>query len=302
MSTYMKGICCTLLSAVIFGFTPILVRIAYEGGANSITITFLRAWLALPLLYALMHRRHIPLRLEDSQVKHVLLLGIVGSCATTVCLYMSYNFISVGMATTLHFIYPILVSLGCVLFFRQRLQTFQLFSLILGCIGISTFMDLSFGGSFAGIALALISGFFYAFHISYISASGLQDMYFFKLSFYLCLITGTICGLIGALTGTLSFHLTWTAWGFAVIVSFFVSVGAISLLQLGIRMTGPCTASILSTLEPITSVLLGVIILDEKLTFYKGIGCILILSSVIVITLGENRNHHRTVCQSISEE
>ena len=159
MSTYMKGICCTLLSAVIFGFTPILVRIAYEGGANSITITFLRAWLALPLLYALMHRRHIPLRLEDSQVKHVLLLGIVGSCATTVCLYMSYNFISVGMATTLHFIYPILVSLGCVLFFRQRLQTFQLFSLILGCIGISTFMDLSFGGSFAGIALALISGF-----------------------------------------------------------------------------------------------------------------------------------------------
>ena len=202
MSTYMKGICCTLLSAVIFGFTPILVRIAYEGGANSITITFLRAWLALPLLYALMHRRHIPLRLEDSQVKHVLLLGIVGSCATTVCLYMSYNFISVGMATTLHFIYPILVSLGCVLFFRQRLQTFQLFSLILGCIGISTFMDLSFGGSFAGIALALISGFFYAFHISYISASGLQDMYFFKLSFYLCLITGTICGLIAALPGT----------------------------------------------------------------------------------------------------
>lgn len=163
MSTYMKGICCTLLSAVIFGFTPILVRIAYEGGANSITITFLRAWLALPLLYALMHRRHIPLRLEDSQVKHVLLLGIVGSCATTVCLYMSYNFISVGMATTLHFIYPILVSLGCVLFFRQRLQTFQLFSLILGCIGISTFMDLSFGGSFAGIALALISGFFMPF-------------------------------------------------------------------------------------------------------------------------------------------
>ncbi|MFR3751407.1 MAG: DMT family transporter [Enterocloster sp.] len=97
---------------------------------------------------------------------------------------------------------------------------------------------------------------------------------FSNCPFTLCLITGTICGLIGALTGTLSFHLTWTAWGFAVIVSFFVSVGAISLLQLGIRMTGPCTASILSTLEPITSVLLGVIILDEKLTFYKGIGCI----------------------------
>lgn len=301
MSTYMKGICCTLSSAVIFGFTPILVRITYEGGANSITITFLRAWLALPILYFLMRRRHVPLRLEGSQIRDVLLLGIVGSCATTVCLYMSYNFISVGMATTLHFIYPMLVSLGCVLFFRQRLQPFQLFSLILGCMGISTFMELGFGGSFAGIALALVSGFFYAFHISYISVSGLQDMYFFKLSFFLCLITGTVCGVIGILTGTLAFHLTWTAWGFAVMVSFFVSVGAISLLQLGIRLTGPCTASILSTLEPITSVLLGVIILNEKLTFYKGIGCVLILASVIVITLGENRQHHRDVCQSMTE-
>lgn len=302
MSTYMKGICCTLLSAVIFGFTPILVRIAYDGGANSITITFLRAWLALPLLYVLIRRHHVPLRLEGFQVRRVLLLGIAGSCATTVCLYMSYDFISVGMATTLHFIYPILVSLGCVLFFHQHLRPFQLFSLILGCIGITTFMDLGIGGSFAGIALALVSGFFYAFHISYISVSGLQDMYFFKLSFYLCLITGTVCGLIGILSGTLAFHLTWTAWGFAAIVSFFVSVGAISLLQLGIRLTGPCTASILSTLEPITSVLLGVIILNERLTFIKGIGCILILGSVIVITLGENREHRREACRSMTEE
>lgn len=300
MSTYMKGICCTLLSAVIFGFTPVLVRIAYEGGANSITITFLRAWLALPLLYYLIRRRRIPLKLEGSQVRKIVLLGIAGSCATTVCLYMSYHFISVGMATTLHFIYPILVSLSCVLFFHQRLQPFQLFSLILGCMGITTFMDLGLGGSFTGIALALVSGFFYAFHISYISASGLQDMYFFKLSFYLCLIMGAVCGLIGILTRTLTFHLTWTAWGFAVIVSFFVSVGAISLLQLGIRLTGPCTASILSTLEPITSVLLGVIILHEELTVSKGIGCLLILASVIIITLGENREHRRSACQSAS--
>lgn len=300
MSTYMKGICCTLLSAVIFGFTPVLVRIAYEGGANSITITFLRAWLALPLLYYLIRRRRIPLKLEGPQVRKIVLLGIAGSCATTVCLYMSYHFISVGMATTLHFIYPILVSLSCVLFFHQRLQPFQLFSLILGCMGITTFMDLGLGGSFTGIALALVSGFFYAFHISYISASGLQDMYFFKLSFYLCLIMGAVCGLIGILTRTLTFHLTWTAWGFAVIVSFFVSVGAISLLQLGIRLTGPCTASILSTLEPITSVLLGVIILHEELTVSKGIGCLLILASVIIITLGENREHRRSACQSAS--
>ena len=289
MNNYAKGVLCTLSSAVIFGFTPILVRLTYDGGANGITIAFLRAWLALPLLYLLVRRRHLSLKLSRSECRTVLLLGAVGSAATTLSLYMSYNFISVGMATTLHFIYPLLVSLGCVLFFHQKLRSFQVAALFLGCAGIALFMDFHTAGGAAGILLALMSGLFYAFHISYISASGIQDMYFFKLSFYLCLVMGAVCGAFGLATGNLTFDLSATAWGYALIVSFLTSVGAISLLQFGIRLTGPCTAAILSTLEPITSVILGVALLGEELTSPKGLGCLLILASVTVVTAWQNR-------------
>lgn len=284
MDTRRKGILYTFLSAAIFGFTPILVRISYNGGANGITMTFLRAYLALPFLYVLVKRRRIPLRLRAGEWKTVLILGAVGSAATTLCLYMSYNYISVGMATTLHFIYPLLVNVGCVLFLKQRLLLYQKTSLVLGCAGILLFMDFGSSGSLAGIFLALLSGVCYAFHISYMSVSGIQEMYFFKLSFYLCLVMGTVCGLFGLVSGSLTLRMSPESWFFALLVSLLTSVGAISLLQLGIRLTGPSTAAILSTLEPITSVIFGILILHEGLTAAKALGCLLILFSVAVIT------------------
>ncbi len=290
MNTYSKGILFTFLSAVIFGFTPILVRISYNGGANGITIAFLRAYLALPFLYALVRRHGDSLGLSPKELKTVLMLGCVGSAATTLCLYISYNYISVGMATTLHFIYPLLVSIGCVLFLHQKLLSYQKTSLLLGCAGILLFMDFHSSGSMMGVFLALLSGVCYAFHISYMSASGIQDMYFFKLSFYLCLVMGTVCGLFGLATGNLALDMTKTACFFALMVSLLTSVGAISLLQLGIRLTGPSTAAILSTLEPITSVVLGILILHEELSVLKLLGCVLILSSVAVITFNQSHS------------
>lgn len=288
MNTYTKGIIFTFLSAVIFGFTPILVRISYNGGANGITVAFLRAYLALPFLYFLVRRRGVSLSLSPKERKTVLLLGCIGSAATTLTLYMSYNYISVGMATTLHFIYPLLVSVSCVLFLHQKLLLYQKTSLVLGCAGIFLFMDFQTSSGMMGIFLALLSGVCYAFYISYMSSSGIHDMYFFKLSFYLCLVMGTVCGLFGLATGHLTLNMTGTAWLFALMVSLLTSVGAISLLQLGIRLTGPSTAAILSTLEPITSVILGILILHEELSLLKLLGCVFILSSVAVITFNQS--------------
>lgn len=285
MNTYTRGIVYTLLSAIIFGFTPTLVQITYHEGANAITMTFLRAWLALPLLYYFTKRQHISLKLDSAQIKDILLLGIIGSSATTLCLYMSYNFISVGTATTLHFIYPLFVNLAYGFFYHQQLHLSQWISLILGIIGIASFMDSNITNGSIGILLALLSGFFYAFHILYLSISGIQEMHFFKLSFYLCLIMGAVCGIIGLITKTLSLHLTLSGGSLSIIISCLVSAGAISLLQLGIRLSGPCAASILSTLEPITSIFFGVLILKEEITIFKIIGCLLILISIIFTAL-----------------
>lgn len=291
-----KGILFTAASAVIFGFTPILARISYDGGANGITMTFLRCFLALPVLFGILKIKGEPLALEPDSRIPVCLCGFFGAFATTVTLYGSYSYIPVGMATTLHFIYPVLVNMGCILIFKERATLKKMMALVCGIVGIFLFMEnFSAGsGSGKGIFLALISGLLFSIHMIVMDKSRVKDMYYFKLSFYLCLFGAVLSGIYGGLTGQLAFHLTGQAWLFAFFVSIFASVGAITLLQLGIRYTGASSAAILSTLEPITSVILGVLVLGEYFTARKIGGCICILASVVLIAFtGKKRVHSK---------
>lgn len=287
-----KGILFTTASAVIFGFTPILARISYDGGANGITMTFLRCLFALPVLLVILKMKGIPLAVEPGSRVPVCLCGIFGAFATTATLYGSYSYIPVGMATTLHFIYPVLVNLGCVLIFKERVTMKKMMALVCGITGIFLFMDkFSAGsGSGTGIFLALISGLFFSIHMIVMDKSEVKDMYYFKLSFYLCLFGAVLSGIYGGLTDQLTFRLTGQAWLFAFFVSLFVSVGAITLLQMGVRYIGASSAAILSTLEPITSVVLGVLVLGEYFTVRKIEGCICILASVVLIAFS-GKNH-----------
>ena len=282
-----KGILFTAASAVIFGFTPVLARISYDGGANGITMSFLRCFLALPFLLGILKFKGVSLAVEPGSRIPVCLCGIFGAFATTVTLYGSYSYIPVGMATTLHFIYPVLVNMGCILVFKERAVPKKMMALVCGIIGIFLFMDNFSAGSKSGrgILLALISGLLFSIHMIVLDKSGVKNMYYFKMSFYLCLFGAALSGIYGGLTGQLTFRLTGQAWLFAFLVSIFASVGAITLLQLGIRYTGASAAAILSTLEPITSIILGVWFLGEYFTAKKIGGCICILASVVLIAL-----------------
>ena len=280
-----KGIIFTAVSAVIFGFTPVLARISYDGGANGITMTFLRCFLSLPVLFLILKIKGIPLRVEKAWRMPVSVCGVFGAFATTVTLYMSYSYIPVGMATTLHFVYPVLVTVGCVLIFKEGITVKKVLALLCGAAGTLLFLEnFSAGsGSGAGIFLALLSGLFSSVHMIVMDKSGIKNMYYFKLSFYLCLFGAVLSGIYGGVTGQLTLHLTGQAWFFAFLVSLCTSVGAISLFQLGIRYTGAVAAAILSTLEPITSVILGVLVLGELFTTRKIAGCVCILFSVVLI-------------------
>lgn len=293
MNATYRGILYTVASAAIFGFTPILTRIAYGGGANGVTMTFLRAVIALPVLFAIVRRKGIPLRVTPEELKSASLAGILGTGATCIMLYMSYNYISVGLATTLHFIYPLLVAAACVALFRERMNGWKVCALAAGTLGIALSVDFASPGGVTGMALALLSGATYTFYIIYVDRSGLKNMYYFKLSFYLCIMMALASGVYGLLAGQLTFRLTPMAWFFAVLVSLFTSVGALSLFQLGIRYTGASTAAILSTLEPITSIILGVLVLGERISAAKLLGCACILGSVILITLAERTRAER---------
>lgn len=279
------GIIAALASAFIFGFTPILGRLSYDGGSNGITLSFLRQAFGIPLLYILLKIQRVPLGISRQELKDLLKIGIVGPAATTLLLYASYQFIPVGIATTLHFLYPVVVALAEVLFFKSKIGPLKGAALALSAVGVLLFFEKGASeGAVVGIILALLSSVSYTIYMVGVERTSLRHMHYFKLSLYFCIVSFFVSGTFGLLSGQLTFQLTGLAWFYTFLVAAFVSVGAITLLQLGVKLVGASTTAILSTLEPITSVLLGVSLLSERMTWVKGIGCVLILLGVVLVT------------------
>ena len=94
--------------------------------------------------------------------------------------------------------------------------------------------------------------------------------------------------MLGKVTGQLTFSLTPMAWGLTILISFLTSIFGNAFLQLGVKYCGATTASILCTFEPITSVILGIIFLNESLTIFKLIGCGLIVLAVLLLSLNND--------------
>lgn len=277
-----KGKICLLISAFIYGLAPILAKVTYEGGANGITLTFLRASLCVPLLYVMIKADKKSLRLTKREMKSVTILSIFGGAVPMILLYMSYSYISAGLATTLHFIYPLIIVIASSFLFHEKMTKIKLSAVILVTIGIFLFVDISKSSNTLGIILALLSGIFYSFYVIYIEQSGLDSMDYLKLTFYYLIIMSISTLLFGLLIHEISFNLSPKAWAYSILISFAVTILAIPLFQVGVRQEGASTAGILSTFEPITSIACGAVFLGEIVGAWQLIGGFMILTGVIM--------------------
>lgn len=281
-----KGVLYAILSALLFGIIPLIGKLSFAGGSNGITLMFLRSMLAVPLLILIHKKQGIPLIIEKKQLKTILYVGILGPCATTLLLYSSYEYIATGMATVLHFIYPVGVVLANRVFHKERLSPTKFIALILATGGIVFFFEQGLV-NIHGVSLALLSGLTYVFYMERLEHSNLREVHYLTLTLYFVIIGAVVSGVYGAMTGNLNLKLTAKAWVYSGIVAFLGSVLATTLFQRAITCVGASTTALLSTLEPITSIMLGRFILAEALSMRKIIGAVLIIISVFVIGIAQ---------------
>ena len=141
-------------------------------------------------------------------------------------------------------------------------------ALLIATSGIACFffgMDVKAGlsgGTFLGLVLAVASGMTYAFYFIYMDKSGLKNQPVFKITFYVALMSSIAMGIYGTVTNELVLSsLTTKSWWISLAFSLLCTVIALSLLQIGIKHVGASTAAILTTFEPITSIVCGVLLL-----------------------------------------
>lgn len=284
-----KGILFTVSSAFLFGFTPVLAKSLYQYGLSSNMVVFLRYFLAILPLFIICKIRKIDMKVTRNELVKIGCIAIFGHSLTTITLYGSYAYISVGTATVLHFYYPIFVAVLSRILLKKTMSNLKKVLLLISTIGVSCFLNSIGNGQMIGIFMSLFSALTFAFYMVATEKFALQKMDSFKITFYFALFVSFITFIVTVVNRDFTLHLSAQNWGNIIILSLATSVFGLVFLQTGIKMIGARDASILSTAEPITSLVFGALLLNEAIKFNEIIGSILILVSVITIIIIDSK-------------
>ena len=279
-----KGYLLVILSGVIFGCMPLMVKGIYADGVNSLSVVFLRNLLSAPVAGMLAYCQHKSLKIPVKALPSVAYIGIMGCCVTPVLLFSSYFFMASGTATVLHFIYPAAVVLGGVLFYREKVTAGALISMVICVAGMSLFYTPGEPMDWRGCVLAVVSGFTYAAYILMLSHFRHQEVSGFLLNFYIFLINSMVLLLVCWLSGMLTLPTSAAVWGLSFFFALVINVCAVAMFQWGTQIIGGQQAAILSTMEPITSVFVGIAVFREVMTLRTAIGsALVILASILIV-------------------
>lgn len=274
-----------VLSAVLFGTMPLLTKIAYAYGSNTYTVAFWRfafGTVTVALIIALSPK--LTFRVTAAEFRRLALLSVF--CGVTpLLLYSSYRYVSSGLATTLHFTYPVSVMVLGTLFFRTKLRGRQLVCLAICAAGIICFYQPGQNEGLEGMAIAVLSGVTFALYILLLGKSGLSHLPMLTISFWISLLCTAEIGVFSAVSGKLIVAMPWQAWAAVALLGVFVAALAQVLFQTGVFLCGEVKASLLSTFEPLTGVVIGIVVFREALTVRIAAGIILILLAAVLLVL-----------------
>lgn len=280
----LKGCCFAVTSAVIFGCMPLMAKNIYADGVNSFTLVFLRSLFSLAPLAILAYREKKTLKIPLSLIPSVGIIGLLGCSITPILLFTSYRFIPSGLATVFHFAYPTIVVLAEILFLGKKLRLSSVVSVLFCTVGISLFYAPQQAFNFMGSALALLSAMTFAGYVILLPRLDSSRLSGFLLCFYMTLVSAIVTFCICIATNNLALPQSLSGWGLCLLFSILVTTVAVVLFQRSVFLLGGEGASILSTLEPITSVVIGVVIFHEPFGIRVFLGTILvILASIITV-------------------
>ena len=279
------GVMIAILSGALYGMMPLLTKTVYASGTNSFSVAFLRMCIGTAVFFLLFKLTSKEKLSVSGKEFRELLVCSSAYAFTPVLLYTSYNHLASGLATTLHFVYPVFVVIGSILFRIEKLTRKKALCCVLCMAGIVSFYTPGGEISVKGILIALASGAVYAFYAVYLAASDLLSMDLYKLSFWKHLIGVFIVGICAACLRKFVLPGTGNGWLFMFMLGLLTAAASL-LYQQATKLAGAQDTAMLSTFEPLTSVIVGYLVYSEELTPRNIIGIVCILLSVILLSIG----------------
>ena len=265
MNNY-KGIIYAILSSIAFGIMPIFAKIAYKNGSNPTSSLLFRFLISGLILLLYLNFKKVSIKISVKQFLLLFFIGMFGYTITTITLFVSYNYLDSGLATALHYIYPALVCIFSFILYKENITKEKIFSLVLSIIGVYSLIAFeSKTLNILGIFLALFSGLGYAINVISLSFKSIKSLDNRVVTMYICF--GASLGMIISYLG----------------LSIISTIASMLFLLKAIKLIGSTSASILATFEAVVSIIMGIIFLNEKLTFALILGTSLIIISTTIL-------------------
>ena len=278
-----RGIFFTIASAVLFGITPAFSRQAILEGNRSETVALCSTVIALAAIGGIIWERKTSLSVTRRQLFHLLWIGGIGQGGTSLFLYQAYAYLPAGTATLVHFLYPALVYGALILFFHERPRTEKLCSLGAAMAGLAVFLEPG-TVSAMGLFFAVLSALTFSSYMVGMDKAGMGELPSMTVVFYATLFASVLLFLYNLMGGSLAGGIYARGIFWAALCALGSNVLGKLFLQQGIGMVGAGTAAVLSLFEPITSLVIGVLVCQDGWSLRKSLGCGLILGAVFVIS------------------
>ena len=284
-----KGFLYGLIASATFGLIPIFSIPALENGIGLDSLLFYRFSLASVLVALLMWIKKIPFDIQKGELGISFILGTLYAI-TALWLTEAYLYIPSGVATTIHFLYPVVVSLIMFVFYKDKLTIPILIAMIMAVGGVYMLSGGNTPGEsihIKGLMLVLTTVVTYAVYIVGMNRSRIAKLDSMKATFYI-LLSGAIVFLINLIIkGNLPDPMPNLKTTIDVLmVSFLPTLVSDLTLILAIRYIGSTTTAILGCMGPLTAVCMGVLFLNEHLLPMQIGGIVVVLLAVSIVILG----------------
>ena len=289
MNAKAKGYILGSIAAASYGMNPLFALPLYKAGMDPDSVLFFRYLFAIPLLGIMIKARGRSIKIQRKETFPLIIMGLLVALSS-LTLFLSYNYMAAGIASTLLFVYPIMVALIMAMVFKEKLalQTIVCMLLALGGIGLLYKSEDGSTLSLIGTLLVFASSLSYAIYIVGINQTSLKNVATLKVTFYVLLFGLSLFVARLLYSGVLNTPDQWYLWAnllalavFPTAISFLCTTGAIQYI-------GSTPTAILGALEPVTAIFFGIAVFGESLTVRESFGLVMIIVAVTFVIAGGN--------------
>ena len=289
MNAKAKGYILGSIAAASYGMNPLFALPLYKAGMDPDSVLFFRYLFAIPLLGIMIKARGRSFKIQRKETFPLIIMGLLVALSS-LTLFLSYNYMAAGIASTLLFVYPIMVALIMAMVFKEKLalQTIVCMLLALGGIGLLYKSEDGSTLSLIGTLLVFASSLSYAIYIVGINQTSLKNVATLKVTFYVLLFGLSLFVARLLYSGVLNTPDQWYLWAnllalavFPTAISFICTTGAIQYI-------GSTPTAILGALEPVTAIFFGIAVFGESLTVRESFGLVMIIVAVTFVIAGGN--------------